>query len=130
MIRAFKTEVLTWPFRISVFCPLSLDASTMSENLLLSESNKKVSWNEKHQTSKVPWIKRADGYPEKLTRNDQVLCTEGLSGVCYWEVEWQEPRVEVAVCYKRADLGKRSFGHTDHAWCISLSNPWLFFSAQ
>lgn len=87
----------------------------------------KVSWNEKTQKSKVSWSEKVDKCLEKFTRNDQVLCTEGLSGVCYWEVEWQGPRVEVAVCYKRADLGKSSFGHTDHAWCISLSNTGCSF---
>lgn len=99
----------------------------MSANLLLSESNKKVSWNEKTLKSKVAWSQMVDNYPKKFTRNDQVLCTEGLSDVCYWEVEWQGPRVEVAVCYKRADLGKSSFGHADHAWCISLSNTGCTF---
>lgn len=102
----------------------------MSENLLLSEGNQKVGWDEKNLKYKVSWFEKAPKSPEhsgRLTRKDQVLCAEGLSGVCYWEVEWQGPRVEVAVCYKGADLGTGSFGHTEHAWCLSLSNAGCTF---
>ncbi|XP_051238390.1 tripartite motif-containing protein 16-like [Dicentrarchus labrax] len=95
-------------------CQLTLDPNTASVNLLLSEGNRKVTW-----------VKKAQGYPnhtERFTEYDQVLCTEGLSGVCYWEVDWQGPRVEVAVCYKGAELVENGFGFTDQSWCISLSN--------
>ncbi|XP_069018059.1 E3 ubiquitin/ISG15 ligase TRIM25-like [Embiotoca jacksoni] len=100
-------------------CCLSLDPNTAFENLLLSEGN-----------SKVTWIKKAHKYPfhpERFTKYDQVLCTEGLSGVCYWEVEWRGPRVEVAVCYKGAGLEENSFGYNDQSWCISLSNSTCTF---
>ncbi|XP_047452562.1 E3 ubiquitin/ISG15 ligase TRIM25-like [Mugil cephalus] len=95
-------------------CHLSLDPNTAFENLLLTEENRKVTWIKKAQ--KYPF------HPERFTKYDQVLCTEGLSGVCYWEVEWKGPRVEVAVCYKGADLEESGFGFSDHSWCISLSN--------
>ncbi|XP_022610427.1 tripartite motif-containing protein 47-like [Seriola dumerili] len=93
---------------------LSLDPNTAFENLILSEGN-----------SKITWIKRAQRHsyhPDRFTKYDQVLCTEGLSGVCYWEVEWRGPRVEIAVCYKGAELQESCFGYTDKSWCISLSN--------
>lgn len=99
---------------VSDSCHLSLDPNTAFENLLLSEGN-----------SKVTGMKKAQSYPyhaERFTKYDQVLCTEGLSGVCYWEVEWWGPRVEVAVCCKGEDLEKSAFGYTDQSWCISLSN--------
>lgn len=86
----------------------------MFENLLLSEGNRRVTWIKKPQLYPC--------HPERFTSFDQVLCTEGLSGVCYWEVEWKGPRVEVAVCYKSSDLVESSFGYTDISWCISLSN--------
>lgn len=98
---------------------LILDPNTASVNLLLSE-----------EKSKVSWIRNAQKYPhhpERFTSYDQVLCTEGLFGVCYWEVEWHGPRVEVAVCYKGADLEESGFGDTDHSWCISLSNSGCSF---
>lgn len=100
-------------------CHLSLDPNTAFENILLSEGN-----------SRVTWIKKAQPYPyhpERFTKFDQVLCTEGLSGVCYWEVEWKGPRVEVAVCYKGTELEESSFGYSDQSWCISLSNSGCTF---
>ncbi|XP_061578546.1 E3 ubiquitin/ISG15 ligase TRIM25-like [Cololabis saira] len=100
-------------------CLLSLDPNTAFENLLLSEGNKKLTW-----------IKRAQKYPfhpDRFTKYDQVLCSEGLSSVCYWEVEWKGPRVEVAMCYKGAKLEENSFGCTDQSWCISLSNAGCSF---
>ncbi|XP_010795987.1 stonustoxin subunit beta-like [Notothenia coriiceps] len=94
---------------------LSLDPNTAFENLLLSEGNRKVTWIKKAQ--------RYPLHPERFTQYDQVLCTVGLSGVCYWEVEWRGSRVEVAVCYKGADLEESGFGDiASHSWCISLSN--------
>lgn len=101
-------------FYISDSCHLSLDPHTAFENLLLTEGNSKVSGMKKAQ--RYPY------HPERFTKYDQVLCTEGLSGVCYWEVEWCGPRVEVAVCYKEAELEESGFGYTDQSWCISLSN--------
>uniref|UniRef100_A0A3P9Q9Q9 B30.2/SPRY domain-containing protein n=1 Tax=Poecilia reticulata TaxID=8081 RepID=A0A3P9Q9Q9_POERE len=87
-----------------------LDPNTAFENLLLSEEN-----------TKVTWTKKAQEYPyrtERFTKYDQVLCAEGLSGVCYWEVEWKGPRVEVAVCYKGKDS---CFGHNTLSWKIICS---------
>lgn len=82
------------------------------------------------ENSKITWVKKAQHYPhhrERFTEYDQVLCTEGLSGVCYWEVECRGPRVEVAVCYKGAELQKSCFGYTDQSWCISLSSSGCTF---
>lgn len=104
---------------ISDSCHLSLDPNTACVNLLVSEGN-----------SRVAWIKKPQNYthhPERFTEYDQVLCTEGLTGVCYWEVEWQGPRVEVAVCHKGVELVGSSFGYTDQSWCISLSNSGCTF---
>lgn len=95
-------------------CHLKLDPNTAFENLLLSEGNCKVTWIKKAQ--KYPY------HPERFTKYDQVLCTDGLSGVCYWEVECKGPRVEVAVCYKETKLEENCFGYTDQSWCISVSN--------
>lgn len=101
-------------FYISDSCHLSLDPNTAFENLLLSEGNSKVTWIKKPQ--------RYPDHPERFTKYEQVLCTEGLSGVCYWEVEWRGSRIEAAVCYKGAELEESGFGYTGQSWCISLSN--------
>ncbi|XP_008285328.1 tripartite motif-containing protein 16-like [Stegastes partitus] len=98
---------------------LRLDPNTAFENLLLSEGNSKVTWIKKAQ--KQPC------HPERFTKYDQVLCTEGLSGVSYWEVEWKGSRVEVAVCYKGKELDESGFGFSNQSWCISLSNSLCTF---
>ncbi|XP_030586859.1 tripartite motif-containing protein 16-like [Archocentrus centrarchus] len=100
-------------------CCLTLDPNTAFENLLLSEGNTKVTWIKKPQ--RYPY------HPERFTKYDQVLCTEGLSGICYWEVEWRGPRVEVAVCYKGTELEESGFGYTEQSWCISLSSSGCTF---
>uniref|UniRef100_A0A3P9Q9P2 B30.2/SPRY domain-containing protein n=1 Tax=Poecilia reticulata TaxID=8081 RepID=A0A3P9Q9P2_POERE len=53
----------------------------------------------------------------RFTKYDQVLCAEGLSGVCYWEVEWKGPRVEVAVWQSKDSC----FGHNTLSWKIICS---------
>ncbi|XP_071360296.1 E3 ubiquitin/ISG15 ligase TRIM25-like [Trachinotus anak] len=100
-------------------CHLSLDPNTAFENLMLSDGNSKITWIKK--------AKQHPHHPERFIKYDQVLCTEGLTGVCYWEVEWKGPRVEVAVCYKSAELEESGFGYTDQSWCISLSNSGCTF---
>uniref|UniRef100_A0A672YQH6 Uncharacterized protein n=1 Tax=Sphaeramia orbicularis TaxID=375764 RepID=A0A672YQH6_9TELE len=100
-------------------CHLSLDPNTAFENLMLSEGN-----------SKVTWVKKPRGYPyhpDRFTKYDQVLCAESLFGVCYWEVHWKGPRVEVAVCYKGAEMEECGFGYTDKSWCFSLSTSGCTF---
>ena len=59
-------------------------------------------------------------HAERFTRYAQVLCTEGLSERCYWEVEWSGNGVRIAVCYK--DINRQtSFGSNDQCWESSLS---------
>lgn len=96
-----------------------MDRNTAFENILLSEEN-----------SKVTLVRKAQMYPdhpERFTDYEQVLCSDGLTGVCYWEVEWQGPRVEVAVCYKGAELVRSAFGFTDQSWCLSLAKSGCTF---
>ncbi|KAG8012494.1 Tripartite motif-containing protein 16 [Nibea albiflora] len=100
-------------------CHLSLDPNTAFEHLLLSQENSRVTWTKKQQS--YPY------HAERFTEFDQVLCIEGLSGACYWEVEWQGPRVEIAMCYKGAELVENAFGYTDQSWCISLSKSGCTF---
>ncbi|XP_062398966.1 tripartite motif-containing protein 16-like [Sardina pilchardus] len=102
-------------------CHFTLDPSTAKRNFHLSEGNRTVKRGvELH-------------YPYRPERFDvwaQVLCREGVSGRCYWEVEWSE-NVRLAVSYKsirrkgRAD--KCGFGHNYQSWCLSLQHLSLSF---
>ena len=56
-----------------------------------------------------------------------MLCREGVSGRCYWEVEWSGGwGGYIAVSYKSIGRTGRAnecvFGHNDLSWSLSLSS--------
>ncbi|CAI5682320.1 unnamed protein product [Oreochromis niloticus] len=61
-------------------CQLTIDTNTVNTNLQLSDNNRKVTHVEEVQS-----------YPDHPDRFDvyQLLCRDGLTGRCYWEVEWR-----------------------------------------
>ncbi|XP_030235609.1 NLR family CARD domain-containing protein 3-like [Gadus morhua] len=72
-------------------CELTLDPNTVHRRLSLSEDNRNVTVVKENQL-----------YPQQQERFDlwlQVLCREGLTGRCYWEVE-REGGVNVGVTYR------------------------------
>uniref|UniRef100_UPI003AAFFE9C tripartite motif-containing protein 16-like n=1 Tax=Centroberyx gerrardi TaxID=166262 RepID=UPI003AAFFE9C len=96
-------------------CPLTLDENSVYQHLSLSEDNRRVRtvWNEK-------------GYPahsDRFTSSWQVLCREGLSGRCYWEVEWKGYGLSAAVSYKDISRtsGDSGFGSNDKSWSLVCS---------
>ncbi|KAI4872022.1 hypothetical protein NFI96_005374 [Prochilodus magdalenae] len=60
-------------------CQLTLDPNTANSQLALSERNSKVTVMRHSQAH--------PDHPERFERVQQVLCTESLTGRCYWEVE-------------------------------------------
>ncbi|XP_053170492.1 NLR family CARD domain-containing protein 3-like, partial [Scomber japonicus] len=99
------------------FCELTLDPNTNHKFLKLSENNKKVTD-----------LRKEHLYPDHLERFNywpQVLCGEGLTGRCYWEVEW-EGKVYIAVSYKgirrTGDSDGSKFGGNDQSWCLSCTD--------
>ncbi|XP_034148001.1 tripartite motif-containing protein 16-like [Esox lucius] len=98
-------------------CQLTLDPNTTNQYLCLSEENRMVKWGDKVQSY--------PDHPDRFTSYKQVLCREGLSGVCYWEVEWSGGRVDVAVSYKeitrKGDGYKCVFGNNDQSWMLFCS---------
>ncbi|XP_010901952.1 tripartite motif-containing protein 16 isoform X2 [Esox lucius] len=104
-------------------CQLTLDPNTAHYGLCLSEGNRRLSWSNKGQF-----------YTEHLDRfncYNQVLCREGLSGVCYWEVEWSGEWVNVAVSYKtikrKGGGNKCFFGYNDQSWMLHCSSSSFCF---
>ncbi|KAM6935851.1 neoverrucotoxin subunit beta-like [Lycodopsis pacificus] len=95
---------------------LTLDQTTANRMLIVSGNNNKVSVSRKTQP-----------YPDNPERFDhwkQLLCTDGLTGRCYWEVQW-EGHVNIAVAYKgirrRGDSNDCCLGMNDHSWSLSCS---------
>ncbi|CAL8366257.1 unnamed protein product [Gadus morhua 'NCC'] len=92
-------------------CELTLDPNTAQERLSLSEDNRKVTKVEELQS-----------YPHHQERFDplcQVLCSEGLTGRCYWEVEW-EGEVSVGVTYR----GITRRGKGDDSRLVGSNKSW------
>ncbi|KAL2092711.1 hypothetical protein ACEWY4_012509 [Coilia grayii] len=103
---------------LSYCCHFTLDPNTAHTLLHLSEGNRRVERRDEVQS-----------YPDHPDRFDvwQVLCREGVSGRCYWEVEWSGGwGVDIAVSYKsisRKGWGaKCGFGGNDQSWSLILSS--------
>uniref|UniRef100_A0A3B5QL40 B30.2/SPRY domain-containing protein n=1 Tax=Xiphophorus maculatus TaxID=8083 RepID=A0A3B5QL40_XIPMA len=98
-------------------CQLTIDTNTVSRFLKLSEDNRKVTC-----------VKELQSYPDHPDRFDnwnQLLCRTGLTGRCYWEVEWRG-EVEISVSYRRIRRKGISrdcvFGLNDHSWSLRCSD--------
>ncbi|XP_071374674.1 NACHT, LRR and PYD domains-containing protein 12-like [Centroberyx affinis] len=95
-------------------CELTLDPNTANRNLLLSEDNRKVTEVEEEQ----PY----PDHPERFDFWDQLLCRNGLTGRCYWEVEW-EGRVSIGVTYR--GIGRSGAGAD--CWIGGNEKSWSLF---
>uniref|UniRef100_A0AAZ1X1N2 B30.2/SPRY domain-containing protein n=2 Tax=Oreochromis aureus TaxID=47969 RepID=A0AAZ1X1N2_OREAU len=94
-------------------CQLTIDTNTVNTNLQLSDNNRKVTHVEEVQS-----------YPDHPDRFDvlpQLLCRNGLTGRCYWEVEWRGS-VYISVSYRsiRRKGGSEDcvFGYNDQSWSL------------
>ncbi|XP_038816033.1 NLR family CARD domain-containing protein 3-like [Salvelinus namaycush] len=99
-------------------CDLTLDLNTVHRLLSLSEENRKVACRREKQ----PY----PDHPERFEDWEQVLCREGLTGRCYWEVEWSGRRADIGVTYKginRRGGGKDCcLGCNEKSWSLICSD--------
>ncbi|XP_010863377.1 tripartite motif-containing protein 16-like isoform X1 [Esox lucius] len=95
---------------------LTLDPNTVCEELFLSEGYRKVTFIDQAQTY--------PHHPDRFTNYYQVLCREGLTGRCYWEVEWSGNWVHTAVSYKDINRTRpgNAFGSNNMSWGLGCSN--------
>ncbi|XP_064815259.1 stonustoxin subunit beta-like [Oncorhynchus masou masou] len=95
-------------------CDLTLDTNTVNRLLSLSEENRKVTWSREEQ----PY----PDHPERFEDCGQVLCREGLTGRCYWEVEWSGGGADIGMTYKGISRKGRSddclIGYNDKSWSL------------
>uniref|UniRef100_A0A8K9USG1 B30.2/SPRY domain-containing protein n=1 Tax=Oncorhynchus mykiss TaxID=8022 RepID=A0A8K9USG1_ONCMY len=98
-------------------CDLTLDPNTVNRLLSLSEENRKVTCGREEQLY--------PDHPERLEDCRQVLCREGLTGRCYWEVDWSGGAV-IGVTYKginrRGGANDCCFGCNDKSWSLICSD--------
>ncbi|XP_042069835.1 NACHT, LRR and PYD domains-containing protein 12-like isoform X1 [Haplochromis burtoni] len=102
-------------------CQLTIDTNTINKYLKLSDNNRKVTQ-----------VKEVQSYPDHPDRFDywyQLLCTDGLTGRCYWEVEWSGG-IDISVSYRGIEMKGDSkdcvFGRNDQSWrleCYSDGRP-------
>ncbi|KAM9528403.1 stonustoxin subunit beta-like, partial [Salvelinus alpinus] len=102
-------------------CQLTLDPNTAHTHLSLSKGNRKVTYT--HQVQPYP------DHPDRFTNYCQVLCREGLSGRCYWEVEWSGVYVITTVSYKDISRTERgnAFGCNNKSWSLQCSSDGYCF---
>ncbi|XP_019210248.1 stonustoxin subunit beta-like [Oreochromis niloticus] len=97
-------------------CQLTIDTNTVHTDLKLSDNNRKVTR-----------VKEVQLYPDHSDRFDvrpQLLCRNGLTDRCYWEVEWRG-EVYISVSYRRIRRKGGSddcvFGWNHGSWSLICS---------
>uniref|UniRef100_A0AAZ3SHL1 B30.2/SPRY domain-containing protein n=1 Tax=Oncorhynchus tshawytscha TaxID=74940 RepID=A0AAZ3SHL1_ONCTS len=99
-------------------CDFTLDPNTVNKLLSLSKENRKVTW----RTEEQPY----PDHPERFEVCRQVLCREGLTGRCYWEVEWSGRGADIGVTYKgisrRGGVNDCCLGYNDKSWSLDCSD--------
>uniref|UniRef100_A0AAZ1XMK6 B30.2/SPRY domain-containing protein n=1 Tax=Oreochromis aureus TaxID=47969 RepID=A0AAZ1XMK6_OREAU len=97
-------------------CQLTIDTKTAHRWLELSKNNRKV-------TRVEDTIKGND--PETFDFLTQLLCTDRLTGRCYWEVRW-EGAVCIAVSYgrirRKGNKAECAFGYNDMSWSLNCTD--------
>ncbi|KAG8007823.1 Tripartite motif-containing protein 16 [Nibea albiflora] len=104
-------------------CVLSLDPDTAHKDLAISAGDKKVSLGPpKYKNSPVHSAKR-------FIHRRQVLCREALQAErCYYEVEVEGDKVEIALAYEGIDRKSRTeqsaFGGNANSWSLDRSKSY------
>uniref|UniRef100_A0AAQ4NXP7 B30.2/SPRY domain-containing protein n=2 Tax=Gasterosteus aculeatus TaxID=69293 RepID=A0AAQ4NXP7_GASAC len=98
-------------------CELTIDTNTVNTHLKLSDNNRKV--------TRVMEDQSYPDHPDRFDYCPQLLCRTGLTGRCYWEVEWRG-RVDVSVSYRgirrKGDRDDCWFGYNDQSWILICSD--------
>ncbi|XP_051798421.1 NACHT, LRR and PYD domains-containing protein 3-like isoform X6 [Acanthochromis polyacanthus] len=98
-------------------CQLTVDTNTVHRNLKLSDNNRKV--------TNVMEDQSYPDHPDRFEFWKQLLCGTGLTGRCYWEMEWRGG-VDISVSYR--GIGRKGnsddyvFGRNDQSWCLICSD--------
>uniref|UniRef100_A0A3P9DC32 B30.2/SPRY domain-containing protein n=1 Tax=Maylandia zebra TaxID=106582 RepID=A0A3P9DC32_9CICH len=98
-------------------CQLTIDTNTVNTKLQLSDNNRKV--------TRVKEVQSYPDHPDRFDVWEQLLCRNGLTGRCYWEVEWRG-NVYISVSYRSIRRKGRSddceFGWNDQSWSLFCNN--------
>ncbi|XP_039907636.1 protein NLRC3-like isoform X1 [Simochromis diagramma] len=98
-------------------CQLTIDTNTVNRELKLSENNRKV--------KRVVENQSYPDHPDRFDDCPQLLCTDPLTGRCYWEVEWRGD-IEISVSYRgirrKGHITDCGFGSNDQSWSLRCSD--------
>uniref|UniRef100_A0A3Q4H693 B30.2/SPRY domain-containing protein n=1 Tax=Neolamprologus brichardi TaxID=32507 RepID=A0A3Q4H693_NEOBR len=100
-------------FSPSDSCQLTIDPNTVHTNLKLSDNNRKV--------TRVEEVQSYPDHPDRFDVYEQLLCRNGLTGRCYWEVEW---RITVFLSVSYSKIRRKGlsydclFGNNDQSWSL------------
>ncbi|XP_056238851.1 LOW QUALITY PROTEIN: protein NLRC3-like [Seriola aureovittata] len=98
-------------------CEVAVDPNTAHRNLFLSDDNRKV--------TSIREVQPYPDHPDRFNHWRQLLCETGMTGRCYWEVEWKG-ELHIAVTYKgirrRGDCAESRLGGNDHSWSLKCSD--------
>ncbi|XP_051237217.1 NACHT, LRR and PYD domains-containing protein 12 isoform X7 [Dicentrarchus labrax] len=102
-------------------CELTVDTNTVNRNLKLSDNNRNVTYVGEKQLY--------PDHPERFDYWAQLLCRNGLTGRCYWEVEWRGC-VYISVSYRgirrRGNSADIRFGGNDQSWTLECSDDGVY----
>ncbi|XP_054879562.1 cytolytic toxin-beta-like [Poeciliopsis prolifica] len=98
------------------FLEQMVDPNTANRNLILSLDHKQMM----AVKEELPYPDN----PERFDTRKQVLCTDGLTGRCYWEVQW-EGTVRIGLSYKgirrKGEGDECCIGGNYQSWALSCS---------
>ncbi|XP_040904784.1 NACHT, LRR and PYD domains-containing protein 12-like, partial [Toxotes jaculatrix] len=96
---------------------LTIDTNTVNRNLKLSDNNRKVTHVKEDQSY--------PDHPDTFDQWPQLLCSNGLTGRCYWEAKWRGG-VDISVSYRgirrKGDRENCLFGKNDQSWSLICCN--------
>ncbi|KAM4614976.1 stonustoxin subunit beta-like [Polymixia lowei] len=105
-------------------CELTLDPNTANRKLSLSEGNRKVTVTMLREMWLLLSSSLHPDHPERFDYH-QVLCREGLTRRCYWEVE-RRGKVFIGVTYRGIRRRGRGYdcclGGNDTSWSLYCSD--------
>uniref|UniRef100_A0A3B4THD2 NACHT domain-containing protein n=1 Tax=Seriola dumerili TaxID=41447 RepID=A0A3B4THD2_SERDU len=106
-----------WRLDTLRYCKCVFNVIDENKAIKLSDNNREVKHVEEDQS-----------YPDHPDRFDlwpQLLCSTGMTGRCYWEVEWRG-HVYISVSYRgisrRGNRKDCVFGWNDQSWSLNCSD--------
>uniref|UniRef100_A0A3P9PJX1 B30.2/SPRY domain-containing protein n=1 Tax=Poecilia reticulata TaxID=8081 RepID=A0A3P9PJX1_POERE len=99
------------------WCELDLDMNSVHRQLRLSDNNTEIRQVEDEQ----PY----PDHPNRFQTCWQLMCRNGLTGRCYWEVEWKGAVLISVSCKGIKRSGKSEdcrFGRNDQSWTLECSD--------